>query len=491
MPNADVEVEVQSDGSVLVTEHLTYDFDGSFSGAFREIPLGAGETMTDIQVLEGGTSYEFGACTQLGCSDLPGRFGVVNLGGRVRIVWHYSAFNEPRTFTVSYRIDGLAVAYDDVVDVNLQVWGDEWAVPLDSLSAIMMLPGEAIAPEVRVWGHPASVDGATNLGADGVSPSLLANRIPAGQFVELRVMFPRDLLDSTTGAQVVPGNGEELILDDELRNAQAASREATFRRWAWVFGVVMAIVPATVAVLWIYFRYGREPKVYYDREYEQEPPSDHTPAVVGGLLTQGHVGVAEFTATMFELIHRGVLAARPVTIEKSTWLGLRQEQISDLELSLVEDAPPLSGPESTVLTVMRRILGDGPQPLTEFRHLIREDVTANAKSYESFEKQARKELEASELMTRDRRKPVWTAALIAAAILVVGGLLGLIGSSDLGSIIAPILVAVVVVNGLILAIFATSSSASTTSLSSCRFSCIAVSECVRNSSFFSASGILP
>ncbi len=34
------------------------------------------------------------------------------------------------------RCRGLAVAYDDVVDVNLQVWGDEWEEPLGQLSAL-------------------------------------------------------------------------------------------------------------------------------------------------------------------------------------------------------------------------------------------------------------------------------------------------------------------------------------------------------------------
>ena len=56
-----------------------------------------------------------------------------------------------------YRLSGLAVAYDDVVDVNLRVWGDEWEVGLDRLEATLTTPnGE---PVRRVWGHPVSVRG--------------------------------------------------------------------------------------------------------------------------------------------------------------------------------------------------------------------------------------------------------------------------------------------------------------------------------------------
>src|SRR3712207_7914469 len=43
--------------------------------------------------------------------------------------------------TVRYRMRGLAVAYDDVVDVNLRVWGDEWTVPLIRLEASLAPPG--------------------------------------------------------------------------------------------------------------------------------------------------------------------------------------------------------------------------------------------------------------------------------------------------------------------------------------------------------------
>ena len=40
--------DVQPDGSVLVTEEITYDFTGSFEGGYREIPLKGGMSVSDI-----------------------------------------------------------------------------------------------------------------------------------------------------------------------------------------------------------------------------------------------------------------------------------------------------------------------------------------------------------------------------------------------------------------------------------------------------------
>ncbi|MET0127610.1 MAG: DUF2207 domain-containing protein, partial [Solirubrobacterales bacterium] len=37
--DADVDLALARDGSLLVTEHLTYDYDGTFQGSYRDIDL--------------------------------------------------------------------------------------------------------------------------------------------------------------------------------------------------------------------------------------------------------------------------------------------------------------------------------------------------------------------------------------------------------------------------------------------------------------------
>src|SRR5690606_39434330 len=194
LPEADVEIRVESDGAVTVIERLTYEFDGAFSGGYREIPLRSGETVTNVSVSEGAAVYQPGACTDLGCSAPAGTFGVRDLGGRIRVVWHYEASDERRTFEVRYRMEGLAKIYDDYVDVYHQVWGPEWTVGLDRLTASMAIPAGATDADVFVWCHPESVAGESSLGESGVEPRLVATDIPSGQFVEFRVAFPRSLL---------------------------------------------------------------------------------------------------------------------------------------------------------------------------------------------------------------------------------------------------------------------------------------------------------
>ena len=222
LPRADVVADVQPDGSVVVTENISYLFSGSFEGGYREIPLRDGMSVEDVSVSEGGKRYAPGASAELGSSGATGTYGTTNLGDSYRIVWHYRAWQEERTFTVRYRLEGLSVAHDDVVDLYWQAWGDEWQEPLGTLQAEVRLPGEAMKGEVKVFGHPASLDGVTNLG--GTSPLLVAIGVPAGQFVEMRVVFPRELLASSAGARVEAGDGLQKIMGQEAAEARSEER---------------------------------------------------------------------------------------------------------------------------------------------------------------------------------------------------------------------------------------------------------------------------
>jgi hypothetical protein len=220
LPAANVAVRVAPDGALHVVERITYAFSGSFSGGYREVPLRPGESIADVAVLEGGRAYRPGGCTELGCLDAPATFGVADVGRRVRIVWHYAATNETRTFEIRYTIRGLAVAHDDVVDVNLQVWGDEWDESLGRLTATLQAPGKI----VRAWGHPVWVRGDVQIAGDRAL--LRALDVPAHQYVELRTLVPRSAFTSTAAMRVEPGNGLAAIVAEERADSAAYERDA-------------------------------------------------------------------------------------------------------------------------------------------------------------------------------------------------------------------------------------------------------------------------
>ncbi|MGI9659561.1 MAG: DUF2207 family protein, partial [Gaiellaceae bacterium] len=436
LPSADVRVVVVADGSLLIEEDITFAFSGSFRGAFREIPLSRGEEIDQVEVAEAGRAYAPGAPASIGSNGPPNSFGMARTSRGVRVVWHYGATNETRTFTLRYRLRGLTAVYDDVVDVNLKVWGDEWNVRLGRLTAQLVLPQRPVAGPFRGFGHPAWVRGDVTLGDDRIE--LRAQSIDAGQFVELRALFSPSLLTSAAGARRINENALGRLLAAEARDAARFERDAD-RIAAWrdqmpktvLVLLALGLGPAFLVIGAIWWRYGREPATGYEREYEQEPPSDLAPALVPPLLRQDRAsGSHEFTATLFDLIRRGYYETTPANTEHRTWGGLRSELVADLELSKPEEGPGGGGEdtlapwEKPVADVVDSILATGPERLSRFRSRITSDRAANAPRFTSFKAQVRASI-GRRRWYLDGGKAVLTAAVVTFA--VVGGILIAIG----------------------------------------------------------------
>ncbi len=365
-----------------------------------------------------------------------------SLGSRIRVVWHYRSTDEDRTFTITYRVQGTVVAYDDVVDVNLKIWGDEWEFALDHLGAEMLLPDGAVAGDVLVWGHAATADGATDLGTDEVSPHLEATGVPDRQFVEFRVVFPRRLLATTDGATVVEAPGLDGILAEEtaleVRDAEAidAAERFVHERNVTLWTLLFLMLSIPVALVWGFRRYGKEPEVEYDQDYEHSMPTDHYPAVVGALVSQGAADEAEFTATLFDLIRKGVFTAKPVMVEHRTWGCVKREMISDLEIGFSGEGPSLKAYERSVYTVVKRMVCDGSQPLIKFRKKIREDAAANATTYTSFREKVGQAVVSAGLLEKKSR--FRAPRMVLLAFFAIGVVSWFVGTPLLDAMIEPI-----------------------------------------------------
>ena len=144
--------------------------------------------------------------------------------------------------------------------------------------------------------------------------------------------------------RVAKGNGLAKIVAEERADAAAvrARPRADRRREARIPGATRSIVLAAR------HRSRRSPssrsssgssgassRTGYDREYEQEPPTDTQPALVPTLLRQGgEAGSFEFTATLFDLIRRGVYTSKPGHDRAHrSGAGCGTRTVSDLELS--------------------------------------------------------------------------------------------------------------------------------------------------------------
>jgi len=310
--DAGVSVRLQDDGSLLVHEALPFDFTGSFSGAYRDIPVLDGVQLSDFGVREAGSGrYRPGGNTALGSSDSPGTFGVERMEHGYRVVWHYSAADETRAFELTYRVTGATKVYDDVVDVAWNVWGSQWDFWLDNLDAEIAAASDT-APE-QAWVRPRSLGVDPEVGADA---SVAIDRVPEGEAVGFRAVFPRDAISSTGGAKVEAGDGlakiedEEAALDDDYGTIDKLENFATDS--ALLLSLIVAAAALTATAALVLAARERDTGV---PEYLPEPPEDVPPAVGYAIAHEGDYDQRIVLATLMDLVDRGFYEARPAAGE--------------------------------------------------------------------------------------------------------------------------------------------------------------------------------
>jgi hypothetical protein len=349
---ADVTVDVQPDASLIVTERLTFEFSGSFSGAYRDIPLQPGVRLSDVSLSDRALGrYRPGGTTALGSLDAPGKVGVEDLpGGGKRVVWHYEQTDGTRPFTLRYRIRGAVKAYDDTIVVPWAVWGDQWDFWLDHLSARIRVarPAAGDGTPIDAWMRPDDRNVEPTRSAQGAA--IAFDRSAPHQQVALTAAFKRSVVSSTAGARRSSGNG--------LAVTRAAEEEASGSALARL-GSKVAEIQVPLLVLWTallglaaawLFRTAREvdPGV---PEHVAGPPADLPPAVGYALAHEGDFDDRIVLATLLDLVDRGYFTAEPT-----------EGKELDLRLAVAPSRPALDALqpyERKVLEFFDLLLADG------------------------------------------------------------------------------------------------------------------------------------
>jgi uncharacterized membrane protein len=368
--DADVSLGLAKDASVIESERLTIKYEGSYNATYRDIPLGPGQTMdsSTISVREGNRDYRPGGCTTYGCIDEAGTFGATETpdGSGARIVWHPVASDETRTFVVTYRIDKAVDAYDDVLDVNARVWGDQWDFKLKHLTAHLKTPAlDPNNPQYQVWGSPRSIEAKTTRGAG--EATLEASDIPAHHYVEMRVTVPRQPDQNIDGAKLHSGPGfpgisaaEQAATDDYNSTWNKAKRFIAHHAELLAGLIAALLLLVLLLMLWL----TREHPTSTGK-YVPEPPDDASPALAFGLAHEGEDSSDTVLATLLDLVERGYYDSKSATTEG--------EKL-DLAISKSKKRPnaKLEPYEKDTLDFFDELIGDDSVALSEMKDRIPE-----------------------------------------------------------------------------------------------------------------------
>ncbi len=346
-----VEVAVERNGSFLVDEFRTFEFQGSFHYAFVVIPLGIerGGVRADVKITDLSVMDEQGQ---------PLKTEISENDRELTAKWFYSAQDERRTFHIHYRVAGGITSYPDVTEFYWQVIGDGWDKPARNIQATVILPGPVPSKaDLLVWGHGPLAGWAEVV--DERTARFSAPDLASHQFFQVRVVWPAGLVSGIPSDQLTLAAiraEEESYVRDTIARVQRAQAdeagrrqgvEATKRKALKLLGI-WGIWQIVGPLLWlvVFFRVwsavGKDYRFGGLPDYVREMPADRPPAVVQSLMREGRtVTTTAFTATIFDLARRGVLEIEDRNVSKKRLFGTKE--VVETTITLKKDPGQDSG----------------------------------------------------------------------------------------------------------------------------------------------------
>ena len=286
----DVTVTVNPDGTIEVTEIIEARFIGSWNGVYRTIPV---EYDTPQHL---NYSLLLQPVSVTDDDGHPLKYEQKRDGRYLKFkVWVPGAQDTTKTVVLQYRVLNAIRFFDDHDELYWNVTGDEWDVPIHSVSAKIEFP-----------------DGVTGLHAlafTGVYGSREhdAQVETKGNLVELQSNHP---LSYHEGLTVVIGWDKGFV-----HPPSATAKLILFFRSNWP---LFLPVVAFLIMFWLWWTRGRDPErgaivVQY------EPPDKLTPGECGTLV-DNEAAMRDITATLVDLAVKGYLTIEQ--IDESHLLGL-------------------------------------------------------------------------------------------------------------------------------------------------------------------------
>jgi len=400
-PEVKISVSLERDGSFVVDEQRTFDFEGSFSAAWYTLPL---------SVERKGYRYDT-AIEEFEVRDANGQklpLEASTSGGVYKAEWSFRAADEQRTFRIRYRIRRGVFSYPDVSELYWQMIGVGWDRPTRKVGIIVTLPAEAPRKEdILVYGHGPLSGWAEIL--DARTARFTATELRAGQSLEVRMVWPAGIVNGVPSSRYSresiqreeAGFVQETI--DRARNEQ--ERSARQKKAFWIGASIWAVWLVLGSLLWflIYHHYwGRIGKDYRFPDipdYYRELPSELRPALVEVLLHEGGpITPRSFTATLFDLARRGFLEFEDRKVEKHGILGSKEktETTVTLKKDYARDQELLPYEKGLLDLLFNTVMSHSHEPgaqldIDELQSYLKKNAREFQTWYQAWAKDIRKE----------------------------------------------------------------------------------------------------
>ena len=343
----DIEANLQKDGSMVVSEAVTYNID-EINGVYFDIDAKGFGELEDLQVFEDEpntssfkevdtSNYEVSVSDEL-----------------YRIKLYSKNQNNIRTFKFVYKLPEAIKVYDDVAQFNRKMVGKEWQQGIKYITAKVIIPVSASYDNsnILVFGHGPLTG---EVDKEGNTVIYKLNNYYPGDFLEAHILMEPEIFSEYNKSKIVHKDMKQKLLDMEAKLADEANAERDkarrqpnkfkklFGKQGLMLGVLVSIWGALM--FYIYGIYRRKNRVKNSvGKYLRELPDDSSPALVGSFMTDSISG-NEILATIVDLIRRKILRLE-TSEEKSI-------------ITLVGNTEKLSAQERVIVDIYINDFGDG------------------------------------------------------------------------------------------------------------------------------------
>ena len=342
----DIEANLQKDGSMVVSEAVTYDID-EINGVYFDIDAKGFGELEYIQVFEDDST---GGFKEVDSSN----YEVSVNDDLYRIKLYSKNHNNRRTFKFVYKLPEAITVYDDVAQFNRKMVGQEWQQGINYITAKVIIPVSSSYDNsnILVFGHGPLTG---EVDKEGNTVIYKLNNYYPGDFLEAHILMEPEIFSEYNKSKIVHKDMKQKLLDMEAKLADEANAERdkairqqeminkVFEKPGLIFGVLSSIWGALMYYIHVIFK--RKNKVKNSvGKYLRELPDNSSPALVGGFMTNS-INDNEILATIVDLVRRKVL-----TLENSDKNSI---------IMLTGSTENLSAQEKAIVDIYINDFGDG------------------------------------------------------------------------------------------------------------------------------------
>lgn len=342
----DIEANLQKDGSMVVSEAVTYDID-EINGVYFDIDAKGFGELEYIQVFEDDST---GGFKEVDSSN----YEVSVNDDLYRIKLYSKNHNNRRTFKFVYKLPEAITVYDDVAQFNRKMVGKEWQQGINYITAKVIIPVSVSYDNsnILVFGHGPLTG---EVDKEGNTVVYRLNNYYPGDFLEAHILMEPEIFSEYNKSKIVHKDMKQKLLDMEAKFADEANAERdrairqqeminkVFEKPGLIFGVLSSIWGALMYYIHVIFK--RKNKVKNSvGKYLRELPDNSSPALVGGFMTNS-INDNEILATIVDLVRRKIL-----TLENSDKNSI---------IILTGSTANLSAQEKAIVDIYINDFGDG------------------------------------------------------------------------------------------------------------------------------------